>query len=250
MPWMCLNFCGENIKGDLQSIGEHKEALTGISWEDYEIGPNGLMERENLTSVNQKIREFSLQNFPMISSGSLEQVRQLLDVSDAFISDAVSKSVAFGYFGYNIDFEPNDTATNEDAQNYANFLTDFADALHSVGKQLTVDIADWNPFWNFSLLAQTTVDRLITMDTYDSNYTNYVLLLEQEVQIFGVDKLGIGFDCSDYNQTTEELQNRFNILAEYNIQEIDIWVMPIPDFWWPFIEKFKNGGFGRNKDSD
>ena len=57
------------------------------------------------------------------------------------------RAVSNQYTGYNMDWEPEEPATAQDAADYAHFLTSFADSMHTVGLQLTVAIATWNPIW-------------------------------------------------------------------------------------------------------
>ena len=69
--------------------------------------------------------------------------------------------------GYNLpDFEPCQyvsNCTDADAAAYAGFLDTFAAALHKHGMELTIDVATWTPFWNYTRLAATRVDRIILM---------------------------------------------------------------------------------------
>ncbi len=53
------------------------------------------------------------------------------------------RAVRENFTGFNVDWEPtadNDPPTAEDARKYAQFLSTFADALHSIGKVLTVKL--------------------------------------------------------------------------------------------------------------
>ncbi len=83
------------------------------------------------------------------------------------------RAVQYGYTGYNIDFEPDDAGNAEDAKNFADFLTKFADALHKKGFKLSVDVgtkiykfpfsnlpATWNDFWDYKLIAASSVDKV------------------------------------------------------------------------------------------
>jgi hypothetical protein len=38
--------------------------------------------------------------------------------------------------------------------------------LHTNGLKLTVDVASWNHIWNWTLIAESQADRVITMTTY------------------------------------------------------------------------------------
>jgi hypothetical protein len=73
-------------------------------------------------------------------------------------ADAVSVALkAHAATGVNLDLEPCQTPHNdcsaEDGNAYALFLSTFADALHAHGFTVTVDIASWSPFWNFTAIA-------------------------------------------------------------------------------------------------
>jgi len=238
MPWMCLERCQENITADLNQIKQHLSSFTAISFEDYDLGLNGTLISNNFTSVNYEIQKLGFQAYPMITTANLTKLRQLFETCDTFIFEAIQRANQYQYTGYNIDFEPTDEANEEDAAEYAIFLTKFADALHDNGKFLSVDIASWNTFWNFELLGSTTVDKIITMDTYAENITYFQYGLEKALTYIGIDHLGIGLDCEGTNLSDEELQERFDLITQYNVKEIDIWDMPIPDNWWQFLNSF------------
>lgn len=55
--------------------------------------------------------------------------------------------------------------TDADGVAYGAFLTKLADALHEVGATLSVDVASWDKFFNFTAVAHSSADRVITMDT-------------------------------------------------------------------------------------
>jgi len=260
MPWMCLEKCGSNstdIKTQLKTIAQHQKQLTGVSFECYELGPDSIFKFENLTNVGSFLKEIGLETFPMISScimysnGSgcyypdqfLSWLRQLFANPQPFIQSAVNEIMNTGYSGYNVDFEPTEDATEEDAINFAEFLTTFAVSLHKVDKLLTVDIASWNLFWNWTLISNSEVDRIFLMNTYTGNFTWFKYYFERAVSEISISKLGIGFESinPDTNQpfSNDELQQRFELLTcNGNIEEIDIWDIPIPDNFYPFIDEF------------
>lgn len=76
----------------------------------------------------------------MITTVNLGYIRQLCQNPQPFIQSAIAEANKWNYNGYNIDFEPNDAGSDQDAQNFAAFLTTFADALHAHGKTLSVDV--------------------------------------------------------------------------------------------------------------
>jgi len=253
MPWMCLERCGANssqIQQDLQSIVQYK--VTRVAFEMYNLGPNGQLLLNNLTQVNTFLTSHGINTYPMISSYPyppqfLNWMRQLFNNSadgQAFIKQCIETAQENKFSGWNVDWEPVSgdgapNATTQDAIDYANFLDAFAVALHAEDLELTVDIASWSPLWNWTLIAQSNVDKLMLMNTYTWNFDTFKSNLLLAVQEIGVDKLGVGLETINEktNQpfSTGELKPRFDLLYQVGAQEIDIWDMPIYDSMWPFI---------------
>ena len=100
-----------------------------------------------------------------------------------------NRVVERGFTGLNVDFEPTASAKEQDAIDYANFLTLFADRLHQHGKKLTVDVATWNLVWNWTLLSHSSVDKIMLMSTYTGNFTYFQKDLALAVQQIGIEKL-------------------------------------------------------------
>lgn len=148
----------------------------------------------------------------------------------------------YNYTGINIDFEPTATATTQDASDYANFLTYLGNKLHTQHRLLSVDIATWNPIWDWDLIGKASVDIVMTMSTYTRNDTIFDSMLKKGLASIGTKKLGIGLEC-DLNPplNLNQLRKRISSLQQNGINEIDIWKMRIPDMWWPDIERFING---------
>jgi hypothetical protein len=86
------------------------------------------------------------------------------------------------------------------------------------------------------------------MSTYTGDWTvfqqDFALAHQTWSSIGKLDHLGIGLETvnPDNNQpfTESELTERFELITQNGIQEIDIWSTPIPENWWPHIEKFVN----------
>jgi len=202
----------------------------------------------NLSHVSEKIRSFGLDTFPMISSYPyppqfLDWMRELFKNPGPFLKVATEEILKNDFTGYNVDWEPNTEATQEDAINYANFLSQFATTLHKIHKKLNVDIASWNTVWDWNLLSQSKVDNLFLMNTYTGNFDEFKKSLEEAVEEIDILKLGIGLETineDNHNQpfTDAELKQRFKLIEQYHIQEIDIWRSAIPNNWWPFIDSF------------
>jgi len=241
MPWMCLERCGENIQADLAQIANNRTSFTAVSFEDYDLGPNSELIYNNFTSVNGIIQSFSLQGYPMITTVNIDFLRELFNDPHPFLAEAIANAIEFKYVGYCLDYEP-EGGSNEDAENYAQFLTTFANQLHERNKVLQVCVASWDPFWNFTLIAESTVDTIITMDTYADDDDTWMDAFLYAYDTIPLEKLGIGFitETNDGQIPSKEyFQYRFNALEQYGIQEIDIWDSPIPGDMWPFINHFR-----------
>jgi len=248
MPWMCLERCGDDstvIAQQMSSIHEHLHHLTGVSFELYNLGPNSQLVVNNFTSVGEQLKSWGLETFPMVSSypyppDFLNWMRQLFKNPYPFINAAIKEIKMRGFSGFNLDFEPTTTGTSEDASNYARFLSTFASELHHINKILTVDVANWNAVWNLTEISHSKVDRIFTMDTYTTNLTTYQRVFKRDVeQVNNMEKLGIGLQI--YSFSDEEIKERFDMITKYDVREIDIWKMGIPDNWWPFIDSFLSG---------
>lgn len=94
-----------------------------------------------------------------------------------------------GLTGVNVDFEPSVGGNHQDAIDYANFMNLFANSLHEEGYLLTMDVATWNPVWDWSLLNSTSVDRIMIMSTYTGNWTIFQKDLNLALQQISLDKL-------------------------------------------------------------
>jgi hypothetical protein len=175
-------------------------------------------------------------------------------------------AVADNLTGFNVDWEPTDkNATEDDAIAYANFLTTFADALHSQGilvnvrQTLTpqstkcggltparaapqVDLGSWSPLWDWALLSASSADTLYVMSTYTDNDASFTAALERAQEQIDPAKLCIGLqtvrDSSGLPYNVSELAFRFDALANANVQCACVWDAPIPDMWWPFLDSF------------
>lgn len=270
MPWLCLEICDSTaaIQDQLQTIYERRHLLSGVSFELYTLGgdcnirkytsadvaPNGL------TQVASNVRAAGLDIWPMISSwphpdSFITWMRKLFDdeaCAETFITQAVAEAQMNGYTGFNVDFEPtynNNTSpiTSKDAQQYALFIDKFAKKLNSEGFKLSVDVATWittpggPSFWNYTSIAATEVNKGISMGTYTSNDQSFSHQLDLITNAFG-NRAGVGLqnvNATDNSPLSdEEVGFRFAAIKAAGVHEIDIWSMPIPPNFWPFIESF------------
>jgi hypothetical protein len=204
----------------------------------------------NLTDVHPYLTYLGFQTIPMISSYPyppqfLDWMRQVFANPTPFINSLICDAKLYGYSGYNVDWEPTTTPEPQDAVDYANFLTLLGDQLHANNLSLTLAFGSWSPVWNWTLLAQTSVDRFNLMETYVGNQTEFTKFLEEAVVAFPLDRLGVGLETINDDVpgnppfTTEEIQYRFDLIQKYSVIEIDIWDTPVPSNWWPFLEAFR-----------
>lgn len=273
MPWMCLEICDSHvsIQKQLQTIREHTDSLSGVSFELYTLSDDCALRKydasdvppNGVTAVNSDILAAGLESWPMISSwphpdNFITFIRKVVNdeaCSDSFIEQALREAKKGKYTGYNLDWEPtysNSTApvTQQDAQAYAVFVNKFAHALHGAGFKLGVDMADWATipggpsFWDYSALAATAADKGISMGTYTSNDDSFMNQLSLISNAFGV-RAGVGLENVNASNNSllsdEEVAFRFAAIKAAGVREVDIWSMPIPDNFWPFIEAFAAG---------
>jgi len=250
--WMCNEPCGGNtttIEENLSQIQQHRHLFTAISYVAYYLGPNCTLGWSNFTNVGPSLQAMGLETYPMISSlphpHLMHWMKELFANPMPFIELAVETAVANNYTGFNIDWEPTVPGTQKDAADYANFLSTFGDALHSKSKKLSVDVATWNTFWNFTLLSASSVDRIMDMSTYDADFHEFGVQLEIATQQIGLKKLAAGLITYDSIKkgpfTDKDLSERFNMLEKNQVQEIAIWDAPLQDNWWGHLRHFKHG---------
>jgi hypothetical protein len=156
MPWMCLERCGDSsadIAFQLNQLAVNVSVFTGVAFEDYNLGANSSLIKNNLTQVAGPLAALGLQRWAMISSypyppAFLTWMRQVFVQPAPFISACIAAARAENLTGFNVDWEPTSgngapTPEPQDALDYAAFLTTLADALHAEGFLLSVDVATW-----------------------------------------------------------------------------------------------------------
>ena len=244
--WMGLERTEENIPYDLGQAAIHSasEQLTQISYEAYNLGASSQFVDNHFYNVVPFLKTLPKLNslYPMITTVNIPYLTQLLqsqETMDIFIQQAVKQIQSVNVTGYNIDFEPdrNDASTKL-APSFATFLNRFSDALHGVGKKLTVCIASWSYFWSWDLITKTRVDKVITMDTYATHSDTFDHFFDKAIKNIPIDKLGLGlmYDPS-VNQT--ELERRIKVIEQAGISEIDVWMFQnTTSMWWNAMFEF------------
>ncbi|MEM0272902.1 MAG: hypothetical protein QW514_10215 [Thermoprotei archaeon] len=249
MVWMGLEVTGEDVAEDLALIHYYRGDLTAVSYEQYELGSSANLELiPGISNVTGAVLADGLEAWPMIISASLGDIVRLLGNESGFISAAVSIASHTNISGFNVDFEPSAQANASVALSYARFLTVFADALHRVGKRLSVDVASWNGFWNFSDLANTSVDMFYDMDTYAAGLAEFENALSTANSTIPHGKLGVGLITVDVDTGAplgyDAVLQRFELVEDYGVRSIAIWDMPLPSFWWNLTAGFLNTSVG------
>jgi hypothetical protein len=164
-----------------------------------------------------------------------------------FIDQCIQQAKIYNYKGYNLDWEPTEGVTIDDSYAYAEFIDTFANALHNEGLILSVDIAQWGSpsIWNYTAIANTTVDKGISMGTYTSNDDSFNKQLTNLITAFGAEKSGVGLmtvnASTNEPMPLSEVEYRFEQLLTQGVNEVDIWCMPIPENWFPLLEKYVFG---------
>ncbi len=247
LVWMGLEVVGENVESSLEQLRTHINAITAVSYEAYVLRPGGMFDRRvGVTDVTEDLRKMKVELWPMITSADIDNMRTLFSNPEPFITAAVNLAISRNFTGYNIDFEPSD-ATANDAYNYVIFLNKFADALHSVNKKLSVDIASWSLIWDYNLLAESKVDYIYDMSTYAGRFETFYTNLNNAISKIPMQKLGIGLETLNPNTgektpfTEGEIEARIRSIIKSGVNRIAIWRTPLPDFWWTLLEDFKNG---------
>lgn len=119
--------------------------------------------------------------------------------------------------------------------------------MHAVGKKLTADVAGWSVVWNYTALAQTSLDSIITMSTYTGNFTSFQNALRHALNDLPLSRYGCGLETINESVkpnkpfSDKEISDRFKLIVDAGISEVDLWRMPIPDNWWPFLTAFVSG---------
>ncbi|KAN0022021.1 hypothetical protein ACTFIU_004175 [Dictyostelium citrinum] len=247
LTWMGLERTNETITSDLEQILSLTQILDSVAFERFNLGPNSTLIVNNFTDVQYPLQSAGLKTLPMVSTCCpfgrpevIEYARQLINNPQPFIDSAIQHAIDEGFDGWNIDIEP--VGGNEqDSIGYAKFIDLFATQLHQHNKTLTVCAATWTPFWNLSLLAQTSVDKIYTMSTYAGTFQGFQSALQFAIQSIPLNKLAVGVMTVDENNqpfSTQELSQRFQLIINNNIKSLGIWSSPIPSNWLPFLKQF------------
>jgi len=243
LVWMCLERCTPfNLTQDLQQLSEHKDVIRVVSAENWQVSVNGTFQWATasgvpVSDVREAVQALGFPYFPMLTSGEIGPMRLLFSNPQPLMTAAILTAKQYGYMGYHIDFEPDNNVTAADSITYARFLDTFAQALHAEGFVLAADVATWSPLWNYTLLGQTSVDTIVTMETYTNKFDWFEQQVQFAVSTLGA-KAGIGFDTDITG--TDKLDAFLKVLLANNCSNVDLWhdSALIASPWFTFLEQF------------
>jgi len=163
------------------------------------------------------------------------------ELQSKFINDSVQLAVDKGYPSVNMDIENSGGHTCED---FSEFLTKMADAMHAVGKEVSVDFD--GGFLNEDCLAKSTVDLLGDMNTYGAFNLDFFESTAQKgaERALAVDKYCVGLWGDNTGYNAELVTERLEKIKELGIRSICIWE---DEIWnmeltlWAELQKFLEG---------
>jgi LysM repeat protein len=237
-----------NYSSDLAAIAIHPKALTTVSPNTYQLNNDGTFGLQTaLAEVCPQVHSLGLQCVPLIQSSQSTSagINALLTSSTLetnFINNAVNVAINSNLDGYNVDFEPSPDIGNVSVQ-FGVFLSNFASAMHAHGKTLSVDVASWNgagepagiaaDLWNFKIEAQSKVDLILTMETYDTNVANFQGTIQTILKDVPAQKLAVGLLTESQNDAN--LNQEFGLVASYEIPAVMVWpsygAFLTPPYW-------------------
>lgn len=248
MVWMCLQRCGANISSigsDLLQIEQNLDIFAKVSFESYGLGANStLVAATDVTNVNPELALMGVPRFPMVSTYPHPPIMvpwmlQLFANPQPFTDQVIDQILHLKLAGINIDLEPANSGdfTAEDGVAYANFLQTFSQQVHAQTSAIVqVCVATWSPLWNLTLIGQTEVDQVLTMSTYTTDWVEFQKQFFFAIDSVPLSKLGIGIqtDLTD----VQGLQDRFDLIDKYQVNQVAIWSSPVPNNWLPIISSY------------
>jgi len=207
------------------SLENHKNVIDTISLCPYRVLENGTFgyqtsrgnEGKIMECKQPRMKEIGLKLLPLIDCKSLYARRNLIYSSEnrkLFINKAINKSLQFDLDGYNLDIEI--MGDSVDGLAYINFINEFANELHKYDKILSSDISNCNNSnvlmgMNCSLYKNSSIDQVMTMDTYTYNLDDFIFYVNESTY-----ELGNKFICG------LEMMNTYNISFEYELNYLKL----------------------------
>jgi len=245
--WMCQERCSPfDLQANLKMLDTHRTEIKMVSPEAYQVGHTANFERATasgvpVTNLQADMAKLKVPYFPMLTSGSITDLRTLWKNPTHFFTVAVATARNHSFMGYHIDWEPESGVVAGDAKLYCEFLDKFADALHRAGLILIIDVARWSPLWDFDLLAKTRVDKIATMQSYTTDLTRFEREVSYTTSTLG-NKTIIGMMSNLNGYTPSVLSSMVSILKKYHVNEINVWHdnLLLSADWLNFLKNFIN----------
>lgn len=236
-----------------------------VAFEAFNLGGRAnLVNNSHFTQVAAPLRALGAHTAAMVSTyhdepphrrdDDIVWLRRLFEQPTLFVAQSVAACAAEQLSSMNMDLEPPSNVTAADGIAYAAFLTTLARTLHQHGRMLSVDAASWSPLWNFTLLRDSAVDEIVTMDTYAANFEDFDAALARAAAQIGPGKLRVGLLTRNGNTGAPldagEVARRLDRIMAHNITRIGIWPCTdvaactdiVPRSWWPQLERFVRRG--------
>lgn len=192
-----------NIPEALSQLQAHKGLVTDVSYGAYACNSTGGLVSSFNATLDKELAALGVRRHALIGCGKTPMLRTLFSNPTPFINAAVAEIEARAFDGYNLDFEPYDgMPTNADGLAYAAFVDTFADALHAAAprKALSLDFFTNVPIWNLAALNSTSIDTLISMDTYVQGNATFEAYSQVAHAYIAPAKLGLGM-CTTPSQS-------------------------------------------------
>lgn len=257
----------------LEQVCAHSHIISAVSLGFGSMDAGGHFSGSANATLVRSIKQHGIEVHGLMSIASMRTLRTVTGCTfrgcptspepalTAFIDAAVSAAVVQNMSGINLDFEPYGDAslTNADGVIYAYFVEYLALALHAASKVLTLDYFTNLPVWNLALLNGTSVDRLISMDTYAQQNATFEAYLAVANAYVDPQRLGLGMcaargpgtpfgpnPCGAQPWTESMIAERFAFLrtaaSAGRFSQLNMWVLPLSDTWWRALEGFYSQG--------
>lgn len=271
MPWMCLEDCGYNASAIAAQLAQLATpgVFTAAAYEDYDLALDGTVTKAKPRSrVSGAVKALGLQSHAMIVSWDMDAIRAVFAAPATFVDSVDAHILAVegaNVTAINLDWEcvparrappavstpashfppstpcrPHGTAppvgpvpTPADGVAYVDFLNFFADSMHQRGVLVSVDIATWSAFWNYSAIGQTRVDYVCDMESYTPSFPAFQKQVAFAQAVLPPAKYVVGLENHNFNET--EVRDRFEVLKSAGLRQVAIWSTPMPDRWIPYL---------------
>ena len=92
--------------------------------------------------------------------------------------------------------------------------------LLQAGMTLSVDMATWSDLWNMTLLGESTVTSVMTMQTYAGTYDEFVERVDAALEVIPSRQLAVGLctECGKQKMTGDDVMQRLDYLDKVDVK--------------------------------